>query len=165
MKTLFSKINKLKKEMNIQYCMDENLSLAISKKYNNIPFDIIKYFFVRHSEFAEQILKDIIPLQAKDIRISTKSLNKTDLLNKNLIDHAPFATGNDFEVPENCRNEYYNSLKEAFPFGTWEYPIITIVQNNKYLVLDGNNRFARLKIAIRYNFDFVGNTHKIYVLN
>lgn len=165
MDKLFEKIEKLKRDRNIQYCMDEKIVQEIYKEYSNIPFDIIQYFFVRHSNQFKQILSGINSLNAKEITITNKYLTKNDLLNKETIDHAPFAINSEHDIPENCKNEYYKILKDEFPSGTWNHPIITVFQNNKYLVLDGNNRFARLKMAIKCDFDFVENTHEIYVLN
>ena len=165
MDKLFKKIEKLKRDRKIQYCMDEKIVQEIHKEYSNIPLDIIQYFFVRHSNQFKEILSGINTLNAKEITITNKYLAKNDLLNKEIIDHAPFAVNNEYDTHNNCKNEYYKILKDEFPYGTWNHPIITVFQNNKYLVLDGNNRFARLKMAIQYDFDFVENTHEICVFN
>lgn len=165
MKALFEKINRIKKDADVIY-NEESIAEYISSIYSNIPYDIIRYFFVKHSNYSDQILLGLNPLDATTFEPEIITLCNDDLLDASIIDNAPFGKKcNDDVLDERiiatCKKNGHRFQKT----GTWDAPIITIKQDGKLLVVDGTIRFLNMRIYIKYEFSNIKSSHKVWVLN
>lgn len=85
-------------------------------------------------------------------------------MQQKVVDYAPFVN---YEEPYIVSNEklikWYK--QDYFKKGTWDFPIITVKQNERLLIIDGTNRFRHMMICLKSKFDFIKNEHLVYVLN
>lgn len=165
MRELFKKINEIKKKYPSENKAFENrhcIALQCCKEYPNIPIDIMEYFFVRHSAMGEKILTGIADVLTRNISVSEKFLSSQDLMDEAIITFAPFVRNEDRKLYNILRVE--ESCNTFFPSGTWDFPIITINQNNVLLVIDGTTRFRNLLSYLKSGCLSICDRHKVYVL-
>ena len=161
---LFKKAEDLRQKIDRYGLHNNEVADILTKEYPNIPHDILQWFFVRHSHYGKEILTGIEKIDAHRIIVTKINLSKNDLMNKNVIDFAPFAHYDLLEINEENKRLCEEGYKEYFKNGSWDYPIITVYQNNKYLVLDGTNRFRHMQNCILFNYSWIIEKHCIYVL-
>lgn len=164
MKKLFIEIENCKKRFPKK--ANHEIANEFCKKYPNVPMDIMEFYFVKHSNQGLETLTDIPDLKAVDIKVSKVKFSNNNLLDKNMIENAPFTHYHrqlvTDELANSCMEWYKNNY---FVKGTWDYPIVTIRNKKKYWVIDGTNRFRHMLFCLDCKYDFIANEHMVYVLN
>ena len=165
MKNLFKKAYSLIDRNKCITTQCDYIADILYSEYSNIPKDILKYFFIRHSNQADEILKSINPLIAHTIHVKVLNFNNKQLMDDRIIQNANFTNYPPAYANDENREFYYDFYKNKyFIKGTWDYPIIAIKQKDKYIVIDGTCRFHHMQMCILYSFKFLKNKHKVYIL-
>jgi len=122
------------------------LNYAINKYKLYLPIDIIEHFLVKHSYFY-RMFKQFDFLNIQKLKINNLLFSNSKILDSSIIDYADFCVLREEsrEVIKNVGNKHH-----IFRFGTWDYPIIVIFINNKYVTIDGNNRLRLLKSFLKF---------------
>ena len=161
MQELFRKADALNKKY--QYASKERVAQELLSEYKNIPFDIMLWFFVRHSWQGDEIIQGFENFNIKNSKFYIEELNNDKLQDKNIIDYAPFANYSaPYIVESDDTVDWYKF--DYFKLGTWDYPIVAIKQNGKLLVIDGTNRFRHMLICLKNNFNFIKENHLINII-
>jgi hypothetical protein len=104
MKKLFEKAKKLHQEKckNVNtmcnHCKDPGIANCsyvidvLQTEYPNIYRDIIVYFIVNHHRDYERIMCGLDDIDAHNVVVSEQSFSNAELLNKDIIDFASFAS-------------------------------------------------------------------------
>lgn len=169
MKTLFLKINEIKttcKNENDFYSNKHEIAVRLCEEYPNIPIDIMEHYFVKHSNQGLETLRELPDIDISSIKVCKKIISCEDIINKNKIENAPFTSYDEPELYKgSILNQQYNWYKNDYlKNGSWDYPIVTLKDNDKLWVIDGTNRFRHMLICLKNNFDFIAQKHAIYIL-
>lgn len=165
MKELF----KLAECLNQKYNPNRTNNLIVAellvKDYPNVPLDIMQWFIVRHSSQGNEIVKGFEDFDIKKARCYKMKITNEQLRDKNFIDFASFAHYDDpYIISDSYFNEMYLYYKEIyFKNGSWDFPIVAIRKRNKLLVVDGTNRYRHMLICLKNSFDFLKQSHYVYV--
>ena len=90
MKNLFKKAYSLIDRNKCITTQCDYIADILYSEYSNIPKDILKYFFIRHSNQADEILKSINPLIAHTIHVKVLNFNNKQLMDDRIIQNANF---------------------------------------------------------------------------